>query len=184
MADAILKGHGRAAAVGVTRKKMRSLECRRWGRWFDRAVEGIVTAAFVTFVALSFAQVILRYGFGQPLTWSEEVSRYLFVWVVFLGGGVAARYRGHIVLDFLVSVLPPRIRRVLAILMGILSLATLVVIFAWQGWLLTLVSWRQESPATGLPVGVAALAIPVGGLLMAINTVRSFVDEEALGEKA
>jgi TRAP-type transport system small permease protein len=157
---------------------------RGWGRWFDRAVEGIVTAAFMAFVVLSFVQVVLRYGLGQPLTWSEEASRYLFVWVVFLGGGVAARYRGHIVLDFLVSVLPPRIRRLLAILMGILSLAMLVTVFAWQGWLLTLVSWRQESPATGLPVGVATLAIPVGGLLMALNTIRSFLDAGASGGQA
>jgi TRAP-type C4-dicarboxylate transport system permease small subunit len=153
----------------------------RVGRWFDRSVELVVMVAFVTFVVLSFVQVVLRYGLGQPLTWSEEVSRYLFVWVVFLGGGVAARYRGHIVLDFVVSVLPPRIRLLLGTLMGLLSLAMLLVVFAWQGWILTLVSWRQESPATGLPVGVATLAIPVGGLLMALNTIRSFRDGGASG---
>ena len=153
----------------------------RVGHWFDRSVELVVMVAFVTFVVLSFVQVVLRYGLGQPLTWSEEVSRYLFVWVVFLGGGVAARYRGHIVLDFVVSVLPPRIRLLLGTLMGLLSLAMLLVVFAWQGWILTLVSWRQESPATGLPVGVATLAIPVGGLLMALNTIRSFRDGGASG---
>lgn len=153
----------------------------RVGRWFDRSVELVVMVAFVAFVVLSFVQVVLRYGLGQPLTWSEEVSRYLFVWVVFLGGGVAARYRGHIVLDFVVSALPPRIRLLLGTLMGLLSLAMLLVVFAWQGWILTLVSWRQESPATGLPVGVATLAIPVGGLLMALNTIRSFRDGGASG---
>jgi TRAP-type transport system small permease protein len=153
----------------------------RVGRWFDRAVELVVLVAFVTFVVLSFVQVVLRYGFGQPLTWSEEVSRYLFVWVVFLGGGVAARYRGHIVLDFLVSALPSRIRLLLGALMGLLSVAMLLVLFAWQGWVLTQVSWRQESPATGVPVGVATLAIPIGGLLMALNTIRSFRDAGVSG---
>jgi TRAP-type C4-dicarboxylate transport system permease small subunit len=153
----------------------------RVGRWFDRSVELVVMVAFVTFVVLSFVQVVLRYGFGQPLTWSEEVSRYLFVWVVFLGGGVAARYHGHIVLDFVVSVLPPRIRLLLGTLMGLLSVAMLLVLFAWQGWVLTQVSWRQESPATGVPVGVATLAIPIGGLLMALNTIRSFRDAGVSG---
>jgi TRAP-type C4-dicarboxylate transport system permease small subunit len=142
-------------------------------RWFDRTIEGGVVGAFLVFVALTFGQVVLRYVFGRPLTWSEEVSRYLFVWVVFVGAGVAARHRGHIALDFLVSRFPPRPRRAVAMVMGVLSLAMLLLVFVWYGWTLTLVSMRQESPATGVPVGYATLAIPVGGLLTALNTIRA-----------
>ena len=143
------------------------------GWWFDRAVEGIVIAAFLIFVAITFGQVVLRYGFGRPLTWSEEVSRYLFVWVVFVGAGVAARHNGHIALDFLVTRFPPGLRRSVALGMGALSLAMLLLVFVWYGWALTQVSIRQESPATGVPVGYATLAIPVGGLLTALNTIRA-----------
>lgn len=143
------------------------------GWWCDRIIEGGVIGAFLFFVALTFGQVVLRYGFGRPLTWAEEVSRYLFVWVVFVGAGVAARYRGHIALDFLVNRFPPRPRHVVAMIMGVLSLAMLLLVFVWYGWTLTLVSMRQESPATGVPVGYATLAIPVGGLLTALNTVRA-----------
>jgi len=57
--------------------------------------------------------------------------------------------------------------------MGVLSLAMLLLVFVWYGWALTQVSMRQESPATGVPVGYATLAIPVGGLLTALNTVRA-----------
>jgi TRAP-type C4-dicarboxylate transport system permease small subunit len=145
---------------------------RGLGWWFDRAVEGTVIAAFLIFVAITFGQVVLRYGFGRPLTWSEEVSRYLFVWVVFVGAGVAARHNGHIALDFLVTRFPPGLRRGVALVMGVLSLAMLLLVFVWYGWALTQVSVRQESPATGVPVGYATLAIPVGGLLTALNTVR------------
>jgi TRAP-type C4-dicarboxylate transport system permease small subunit len=143
------------------------------GWWFDRIIEGVVISAFLVFVALTFGQVVLRYGFGRPLTWSEEVSRYLFVWVVFVGSGVAARYQGHIALDFLVNRFPPRPRHGVAMVMGVLSLAMLLLVFVWYGWALTQVSMRQESPATGVPVGYATLAIPVGGLLTALNTVRA-----------
>jgi TRAP-type C4-dicarboxylate transport system permease small subunit len=146
---------------------------RGLGWWFDRGVEGIVIAAFLIFVAVTFGQVVLRYGFGRPLTWSEEVSRYLFVWVVFVGAGVAARYKGHIALDFLVTRFPAGLRRGVALVMGVLSLAMLLLVFVWYGWALTQVSMRQESPATGVPVGYATLAIPVGGLLTALNTVRA-----------
>ena len=151
------------------------------GWWCDRIIEGGVITAFLVFVALTFSQVVLRYGFGRPLTWAEEVSRYLFVWVVFVGAGVAARYRGHIALDFLVDRFPPRPRHVLAMVMSVLSLAMLLLVFVWYGWTLTLVSMRQESPATGVPVGYATLAIPVGGLLTALNTVRA-VREHRSGE--
>jgi TRAP-type transport system small permease protein len=143
------------------------------GWWFDRVVEGIVIAAFLIFVAITFGQVVLRYGFGRPLTWSEEVSRYLFVWVVFVGSGVAARHQGHIALDFLVSRFPSRPRFAVAMVMALLSLAMLLLVFVWYGWALTQVSLRQESPATGVPVGYATLAIPLGGLLTALNTVRA-----------
>jgi TRAP-type C4-dicarboxylate transport system permease small subunit len=143
------------------------------GWWFDRIIEGVVISAFLVFVALTFGQVVLRYGFGRPLTWSEEVSRYLFVWVVFVGSGVAARYQGHIALDFLANRFPPRPRHGVAMVMGVLSLAMLLLVFVWYGWALTQVSMRQESPATGVPVGYATLAIPVGGLLTALNTVRA-----------
>jgi TRAP-type C4-dicarboxylate transport system permease small subunit len=146
---------------------------RGLGWWFDRVVEGIVIAAFLIFVAITFGQVVLRYGFGRPLTWSEEVSRYLFVWVVFVGAGVAARQNGHIALDFLVNRFPPRPRFGVAMVMGLLSLAMLFLVFVWSGWALTQVSLRQESPATGVPVGYATLAIPLGGLLTALNTVRA-----------
>jgi len=157
--------------------KVAASRLARAGRAFDMAIEAIVILAFLSFVVLSFGQVILRYLLGMPLTWSEEISRYLFVWVVFLGGGVAARYRGHIVLDFLLGILPRKVRIGLVLAMGVLSLAMLLVLFAWQGWNLTLVSWRQESSATGLPVGCATLAIPVGGVLMALNTIRAFRDD-------
>ncbi len=154
---------------------------RHVGWWCDRIIEGGVIAAFLVFVALTFGQVVLRYGFGRPLTWAEEVSRYLFVWVVFVGAGVAARYRGHIALDFLVNRFPPRPRHAVAMVMSVLSLAMLLLVFVWYGWTLTLVSMRQESPATGVPVGYATLAIPVGGLLTALNTVRA-VREHRSGE--
>jgi len=153
------------------------LSQRSLGRWFDWLVERILAVVFVVFTLLAFAQVVARYVFGYPITWTEEISRYLFVWVVFVGAGVAERYRAHVTLDFLVSRFPPRLNYWLGLANGLLCVAMVLVLFVWYGWSLTLVSMRQHSPFGGPPVGFATMAIPVGGLLMVVNTLRASLEE-------
>jgi TRAP-type C4-dicarboxylate transport system permease small subunit len=146
---------------------------RGLGAWFDWTIERGLAIVFISFTVLSFAQVIARYAFGRPITWTEEISRYLFVWVVFVGAGVAERSRAHVTLDFLVSRLSPRVRHWLDVLNAVLCVGMVLLLFVWYGWSLTVVSMRQESPFGGPPVGVAAMAIPIGGLLMVLNIVRA-----------
>jgi TRAP-type C4-dicarboxylate transport system permease small subunit len=146
---------------------------KRLGRWFDWCIERALAVVFIGFTLLSFAQVIARYAFGHPITWTEELSRYLFVWVVFVGAGVAERDQAHITLDFLISRFPPRLNYWLGLVNGFLCIAMVLILFVWYGWSLTLVSMRQQSPFGGPPVGFATLAIPVGGLLMVVNTLRA-----------
>ncbi len=143
------------------------------GRWFDWCVERALGIVFIGFTVLSFVQVIARYAFGHPITWTEEICRYLFVWVVFVGSGMAERHREHVTLDFLVSRLSPRVNYWLSLVNGVLCIAMVLVLFVWYGWTLTNVSMRQQSPFGGPPVGFATLAIPVGGLLMVVNTLRA-----------
>ena len=57
--------------------------------------------------AIITAQVLSRYIAGNPLTWSEELGRYIFVWMSFLGMAVAIRHGSHVALDILVTVLIP-----------------------------------------------------------------------------
>jgi TRAP-type C4-dicarboxylate transport system permease small subunit len=145
----------------------------RLGQWFDWCIERGLAMVFIAFTLLSFLQVIARYAFGHPITWTEELSRYMFVWVVFVGAGVAERDRAHITLDFIVSRLSPGVNYWLGLANGVLCIAMVLILFVWYGWSLTLVSMRQQSPFGGPPVGFATLAIPVGGLLMVINTLRA-----------
>jgi TRAP-type C4-dicarboxylate transport system permease small subunit len=145
----------------------------RLGRAFDWWIERGLAVVFIGFTLLSFLQVVARYVFGHPITWTEELSRYLFVWVVFVGAGVAERDRAHITLDFLTSRFPPRLNYWLGLANGVLCIAMVVTLFVWHGWSLTRVSMRQQSPFGGPPVGFATLAIPVGGLLMIVNILRA-----------
>ncbi len=57
-------------------------------------------------VVLVFGNVVLRYGFNSGITLSEEVSRWMFIWLTFLGAVIALKERGHLGVDMLVGKLP------------------------------------------------------------------------------
>ena len=73
---------------------------------FCRVLEVLMAAALGVMVVLVFGNVVLRYGFNSGITMSEEVSRWLFVWLTFLGAIVAMREHAHLGSDMLVSRLP------------------------------------------------------------------------------
>ena len=111
------------------------------------AVTLIGLASIMTVVV--FLQVVFRYVLTQPLHWSEEVARYLFVWLSILGATLGLQKRGHFGLDVFYRMLPDRarrvMRRVIHFLMGVVILVILV-----QGITLVQKTSLQESPAMGI----------------------------------
>ncbi len=104
-------------------------------------------------VVLVFGNVVLRYGFNSGITISEELSRWLLVWLTFLGAIVAVREHAHLGVDSLVRMLPPAGKRICFIINYCLML--------FADWLLLAGSWRQtiiniddRAPATGLSIGI------------------------------
>ena len=78
-------------------------------RWVDgacRVIEGLIALMLAVMVVLVFGNVVLRYGFNSGITVSEEISRWLFIWMTFLGAVVALRERGHLGVDMVVQRLP------------------------------------------------------------------------------
>lgn len=117
-------------------------------RYF-RTMELILAILLAAMVVLVFTNVVLRYAFNSGIAASEEVSRWLFVWMTFLGSIVAIRDHGHLGTDMLVARLGRRGRKVCLMLGQLLML--------WLCWLLLLGSLRQmdvnldvHAPATGL----------------------------------
>ena len=81
---------------------------------------------------LLFVNVVLRYWFLAPISWAEELTLYIMVWIVFVGSSVAIRTRGHIAIDLLPLVLSPAGRRRLAIFIAVTVLAFLAVFFHYS----------------------------------------------------
>jgi TRAP-type transport system small permease protein len=145
---------------------------------YFRLLKAMIAACLALMVLLVFGNVVLRYVFNTGLTLSEELSRWLFVYLVFLGAVVAMREHGHLGMDGLVKRLPPRGRRACLIVSQLLML--------WATWLLLAGSWAQTrinlgttAPASGLPVavvygvgvvfGVSVLPLLLGDLWRAVG---------------
>ncbi|TNC60050.1 TRAP transporter small permease [Rubellimicrobium roseum] len=131
-------------------------------------------AIFTVVCLLNFTQVIGRYAIGSSLTWAEEIMRYSMIWVMMLGG-TAAIYRGdHMAVDSVVEALPSRRRHILrSVLFGIGG--TFCVMLAWYGWPAAINNAQQSAAASGLPMILPYLALPIGAVLMLAQIVLCWI---------
>ena len=128
------------------------------------SVSGVLLAIVVVIVLV---QVFGRYILRISLSWPEELARYVLVWLMFFGVAAAAATRSQIVVDTLLDLVSPRVRRVLE---GIAALAGLVAValLVWTSQPLFGPASRSTSPATGIPSFWIYLAVPVGGALLGL----------------
>lgn len=74
--------------------------------YFFKLLELLVVACMVAMVIMVFGNVVLRYGFNSGITVSDEMSRYCFIWLTYIGAMIAMREKGHLGVDTLVKNLP------------------------------------------------------------------------------
>ncbi len=113
----------------------------------------VIALCLVVMVVLVFGNVVLRYAFNSGITVSEELSRWLFVWLTFIGAIVAVRDRAHLGMDSIVSRLPAVGKRICYVASNLLMLYV-VWLFAKGAWQQTLINLDNYAPATGLSSGL------------------------------
>jgi TRAP-type C4-dicarboxylate transport system permease small subunit len=125
-------------------------------------------------IIATFVQVVFRYGLDSSLSWSEELARYLFVWIIFIGTSVATRRKKHIFVEVFVALMP----RALRVWVDLLSIAASVVffsVFAYVGWLLMLNAWQQYSTALDIRIAWVYAAAPIGAGLSVLHLVAGLL---------
>jgi TRAP-type C4-dicarboxylate transport system permease small subunit len=130
-------------------------------------VESVAGVLLAIVVGIVLVQVFGRYVLRVSLTWPEELARYVLVWLMFFGVAAAAAARSQIVVDTLLELVSPRVRRALegvGALAGLLAVGLLV----WTSRPLFGAASRSTSPATGIPSFWIYVAIPVGGALLGL----------------
>lgn len=141
-------------------------------RFLERVVDAAAIAAFCGIFLCVLVQVVFRYLFNSPLTWSEELARYLFIWCAFLGWIVASRRNGHLAMTFAVERMPRRAQLAIGVL---IQCATLL--FAWllgsRGFVLVRNNWDVENVAVPFNLGVVYLIAPIAAAFIALYAVMA-----------
>ena len=134
----------------------------------------IIVLMLVMMVTVSL-QIVFRYVFNIPLGWSEEMARFAFVWVSFIGASALMRAREHINVTVFLDRFPPRLQAV-AVFIANVGAVICVYFFLVGGIALTTNEWAQLAPATEIPMGWVYLVIPVSSGLMGIWVVAQTIE--------
>ena len=141
-------------------------------RIVERAIDAAAIAAFCGIFLCVLVQVVFRYALNSPLTWSEELARYLFIWCAFLGWIVASRRNSHLAMTFVVDRFPRGGRIALAALVQVATL-----LFAWllgsRGFSLVRNNWDVENVAVPFNLGVVYLIEPIAAMLIAMYALMA-----------
>ena len=139
--------------------------------WSRRAGEALLALGLLVMVAMVFGNVVLRYAFDSGITMSEEVSRFVFVWLTFGGAVLVFAEGGHVAMDTLTARLPEAWRKAC----GLLSNALVVLCCGFMlvgGWSQTLINLANVAPVSGIPKGAIYASAVVAAAAIGLMALR------------
>ncbi|HTU03025.1 MAG TPA: TRAP transporter large permease subunit [Candidatus Sulfotelmatobacter sp.] len=144
----------------------------------QRLLEGSAALLLVAMTLIVATEVFCRYVLNSSLPWSEELSRYLFIWMSFLGAVVALLRHAHIGVDSLVRRLGDAPRLALHRLVAVL-VAAFALLLVWQGAALLPATRAQYSITMGFSLSYVFCAVPICGALLLAIQMRRLAAERA-----
>lgn len=144
-------------------------------RALTRIMNAIIVVSLALMVVMVFGNVVLRYAFNSGITATEELSRFLFLWLIFVGAVVAMKDHAHLGVDSLIARLP-RGGKIVFVLISNALILWVCYLFFVGSWRQTVVGWGTTMPATGISMAfhyATGLVMSVGiGVLVLGNTWR------------
>lgn len=134
-------------------------------------VRWVLAALMLIMTVLIGWQVIARFIVGDSLTFSEEVSRFVMVWLVIVGAAYAAKNGRLMKVDIVEHMLSGKAKQTVIMIAGLLSIVFYLVLVVFGFFIANAVSY-QLTPATEVSMSIPMAALPAGGILLIINTVH------------
>ena len=127
----------------------------------------LIVCMFLIVLFMSL-EVFFRYFLNSPLSWTEEMGKLVFVWMIFVGAGIGIRTKGHIAMNFLIPKLSFKMRRIFEFIIFLVILAVLLAIF-YYGSIRTYLGFSSILPAIKIPYGFLFLPVPISCFIMIIH---------------
>jgi TRAP-type C4-dicarboxylate transport system permease small subunit len=141
----------------------------------EKFEEYFLVALMVVAVGLVSAQIFTRLA-GIPLPWSEELARYSFLWLTWMGAAYATKIKRHIVIDVVISRLPVTGQRICSILATVIWFSFLIfMIVASNQVLAGVIQGGSRGTGSGIPMAVPYASVTVGVTLMTIRLVQNLI---------
>ena len=133
---------------------------------------GFSVVAMSVMLVIIFAQVVTRYFFGYTPEWSEELARFLFVWVVFLGSALIMGESGHLAVQFLPDKFKgTKFGTALDIIINLAGYVFIILLLT-QGWKMTSIMTFQRAPGLDIPMSWVYAVIPFSCVLMLLYLLK------------
>jgi TRAP-type C4-dicarboxylate transport system permease small subunit len=143
---------------------------KKIGELIDHLFNGLMAIALSVMCIIVFGNVLLRYLFNSGITWSEEVARYLFVWLVLLGSVMVLKDNGHLGVETVIKMLPKPLKRTVYIVSNVIVLYILCLVVEGS-WKMTVMNAHSYGPATGMPLSMIYGTGVVMGVGMVLVTL-------------
>ena len=146
-------------------------------KWLlSNPLEGALCVLLIAIVCLTFTQVLFRYVLHLSLSWSEELVKYLFLWLAALASAYAFKTKSHFAIRFLVNRFGKSMQRIMGgVVMVIIS--GFLILFTWKAIEYTISVANQIAPSTGLSMAVPYSSGIAGGLLMLYFVIQNGLKE-------
>lgn len=136
----------------------------------NRSTEWLTCIFLIVMVVIIFLQVVSRTFLQSSFPWTEELARYLMIWLTFLGAAFSFQYGAHIGIGIITDKLPKKLAAIIDVIVCILCIFLFSILLV-KGWELVARSMNQQSPAMSIPMSYVYLIIPLSGILMILNVV-------------
>ena len=140
----------------------------------DKALEVFIVALFLFFVVLTFIQVVLRYVFADSISWADEISRYMFIWMVFMAAGLVVGKGKHICIEVIRPLVSDAVAKGLMFFSDIMVLVFSVFLMVY-GWNIIRISFTVIAPATEIPMSYFQMIFLVFGFICVYRSLIHMV---------
>jgi len=144
----------------------------------DHFEEVILVFLMSSMSLLIIAQIFMRYVMNSSLTWSEELARYMFVWLTYIGVAYGVKKNSHVCVEAIVAIFPFKIKLLTYLIAQFLFLL-FSCLMIYEGMVLSIkiLSFGQLSPALGIPMGYVYLAPAFGFVVVFIRLFQNIFTE-------